>query len=568
MQAHRMLEETEKSYRLGGVKFKRKHIASCRASTDDARAIVHTILALHDAWIRQDIDGYLAMSTADVTRLSQQSGEIQFGHAEVRKRLPEEWRAFERGAAIDMNMRIKRLELAVDGDTATAIYEVEVSGGKRWDFDDHALYFQAFVRTGDGWKLTYQTDSWNLDFDADGAANAAVEFDYVYPVRDLRRALAFYQPLLGEPEFVSDMRAGFNLGGARFFLDAGNLHGYARIQQGLPNGYAEVHVQDLRAEMTQWQRSGVVFLTKVEARGSDIYALAQDPAGNVFVLVERNVSTSETQATVAPTISVEAGAPRDILFAVEGLMGAWLCMDEHALAAKANTNIRWFDDSRCKTRRIGTGVKSIRWEGYDRSSAGLMAKMDIAELRVKPLGSRQIVSYQMTLAGTGPHPFRERSMVTQLFEGGRATQSFIVSSEAARAHVLSLDYVAYPVPKLRACEDFYTGVMRFGKPYRDEDWRGYWSSASVFGIYVASPADDGLPRAGQTNGYASFWIKSAQETYQYLRQADAAFPLIEAISNRSGIDREDGYTQIYATDSEGNGVVFTEYPADTDAEDA
>jgi hypothetical protein len=188
--------------------------------------------------------------------------------------------------------------------------------------------------------------------------------------------------------------------------------------------------------------------------------------------------------------------------------------------------------------------------------------MEIDRFTVMPLGSQWIASYEMTLTGTGAHPFRERSMVTQIFADGRLTHSFIVASPSTQAHVLSLDYVAYPVTNLKESADFYTNVMRFGKPYRDEDWRGYWSSASVFGIYVADPESDRLPQAGWTNGYASFWVKSAQETYDYLRRAGASFPLIEAISNKAGIDREPGYIQIYATDSEGNGVVFTEYPSE------
>src|SRR5262245_26056630 len=92
----RMVEETDKGYELGGVKLKRKHINGGRASAQDAGALARTIVALHDAWIRQDLDGYLAMCTPDVSRVSQQLGEIQYGQAEVRRRMPEEWRAFER----------------------------------------------------------------------------------------------------------------------------------------------------------------------------------------------------------------------------------------------------------------------------------------------------------------------------------------------------------------------------------------------------------------------------------------------------------------------------------------
>jgi catechol 2,3-dioxygenase-like lactoylglutathione lyase family enzyme/ketosteroid isomerase-like protein len=555
-----MSTDNEGSYSRGGVRLKQKHIPSCRGSTGDCEALAETIVAQHDAWIRQDLNACLSMSTPEVTRLSQQSGVLQCGRDEVKACMPDEWRAFERAATIDMKMRIRNADLEVEGDTAT--YEVEVSGGKRWDFDDHALYFQAFVRSGGGWKLVYQTDSWNLDFDSgEEAAIDSLEFDYVYPVGDLDRAVNFYRPILGEPEFRSHTRAAFNLGGARFFLDAGNLHGYAKIKRGLPSGYAEVRVKNLPERMARWKAQGVEFLTGAERQGADLHALVQDPHGNVFVLIEHTIVTAGAEEPAAPAIGAVKDTPKEIVSAVEELMTAWLRMDGDRIAKLTGKDLQWFDDSRCKTRRIGTGAKSIRWDGYDRTSAGLKARMEIEGLRVMPFGRREIASYRMTLTGTGEHPFRERSMVTLIFEGGRVTHCFIVASPTTQAHVLSLDYVASPVTNLKEAADFYTNVMRFGKPYRDEDWRGYWSSASVFGIYVADPRSDGLPRAGWTNGYASFWIKSAQETYDYLKRAGATFPLIGAISNRAGIDREPGYIQIYATDSEGNGVVFTEYPS-------
>ncbi len=206
-----MSEDTERTYQRGGVRFKPKHMRSCRGSGEDCEALAETIVALHDAWIRQDLNAYLAMATPEIARLSQQSGLIQCGRDEVKACMPQEWQAFERATAIDMTMRVRNAHLAVDGDTATALYEVEVAGGKRWDFDDHALYFQAFVRGRDGWKLAYQTDSWNLDFES-GSDGSSLEFDYVYPVSDLARALKFYQPILGEPESVTPTRAAFNLG--------------------------------------------------------------------------------------------------------------------------------------------------------------------------------------------------------------------------------------------------------------------------------------------------------------------------------------------------------------------
>ena len=99
-----------------------------------------------------------------------------------------------------------------------------------------------------------------------------------------------------------------------------------------------------------------------------------------------------------------------------------------------------------------------------------------------------------------------------------------------------------------------------GTPYKDSAYRGYWSNNSVFGIYTTKLKRDGLPRPHKTNGYVSFWINSAKETHAYLQKEGSTFPKIPAINSRMGIDPQPGYVQILATDSEGNALLFTEYP--------
>lgn len=45
----------------------------------------------------------------------------------------------------------------------------------------------------------------------------------------------------------------------------------------------------------------------------------------------------------------------------------------------------------------------------------------------------------------------------------------------------------------------------------------------------------------------------------WLREQGARFPVVPAINDRGGVDAEPGYRQVYATDSEGCGMLFTEY---------
>jgi hypothetical protein len=69
-----------------------------------------------------------------------------------------------------------------------------------------------------------------------------------------------------------------------------------------------------------------------------------------------------------------------------------------------------------------------------------------------------------------------------------------------------------------------------------------------------------MPRPHRTNGHVSFWINSAKETHAYLKKEGSTFLKIPAINSRKGVDPQPGYTQILATDSEGNALLFTEYP--------
>ena len=57
----------------------------------------------------------------------------------------------------------------------------------------------------------------------------------------------------------------------------------------------------------------------------------------------------------------------------------------------------------------------------------------------------------------------------------------------------------------------------------------------------------------------SFWVRSVDKIYSYLQEKGTSFPVISAINNYRGIDKQAGYTQLVATDSEGNVIIFTEY---------
>lgn len=559
----------------GQVLFSSEQVASSNAGQEDTSALITTITTSWEAYLQQNVAQYTELLAPDITRMSTRAGKLQQGREIVAAELPREWEAFERPqGVISEKMTLKQAEITVDKNpsatVATVLYWVNIVGGTRWKYDDQGLIFQAFARINGTWKITHQIDSWSLDYKIgqQKPGQETFEFDFVHPVANLERAIQFYQPILGEPEAVTSNRASFNLEGPRFILDGERLDGLAKVQRELPNGYAIFYVKDVIAERDRLKKLGVPFLngtaTAIKSLGEDKYVIGMDPSGNPFVLMQREYASLErTQAPQVKKFAQEG----PYAVAVEALATSWMKTDLTSLGRFLGTNSTWFDDTRTKIRGIERGkdailtaLPSIYWAKFDRSPNGLKAKLEISSLHIRSVGVQTIVSYVMSLIGTGAHAFRDISFVTHVFQGpSTVVNTFIVGNNSPRAMVMELDYTGYPVTNLAKAEDFYTNTLRLGDPYTDSQYRGYWSNQSVFGIYSAKPVRDGLPRPNQTNGYVSFWIHSAQQTYEYLKKQESTFPIIPAINTLSGIDPQPGYTQIYATDSEGNGVIFTEY---------
>ena len=534
-----------------------------------------SIARIWNAWIRQDTKSYLSQVTEDVTLISQQVGRKADGHKQVAAVLAEEWSAYERPAGvIAMKIGIQQCEMEVDGDVAKVRYWMVVKGGARWGFGDLALVCQFFRKERNGWKLSYQPDSWGLNYNLaeQKPGTKTFEFDYVYPVKDLARALKFYVPLLGQPEVLGKTRATFMLEGHRFHLDTSTLAGHADIQARLPCGYAVFYVDDLNAELKRLNEAKVRIVQGIEKRGRDLYLICEDPAGNIFVIMQKTPDSITSANGKVPTVTIHSENIGALQHGedLNKVMDAWLTMDLKALTQYLDSRSAWFDDSRSKVGGIAVGPRAIGsalkkdWETFDRSTTGLIADMDVTSVSEKSLGKWNVLCFHRKLTGKGNHPFRETAWVSLVFEEV-AGRSRLVSFHAARANktnapVKELDYTGYPVSSLSAAEKFYTGTLMLGNPYKDSAYRGYWSNNSVFGIYTAKRKRDGLPRPHKTNGYVSFWINSAKETYAYLQKEGSIFPKIPAINSRIGIDPQPGYIQILATDSEGNALLFTEYP--------
>ena len=570
----------------GTVTFDPSELVAGYASNSDVRGVMDTIVALHQSWIGADAAAYVDRVTPDVTRLTSWSAGIQSGPEQVAWGLPNEWGFLELapdGHTRAANMTIRRAEVSVQDQTAKALYWVDMVSGETtsianhvsdWAYGNRGLILQAFVKHDGCWKLSHESDSWWLAYDPVAKApatsgTASFRYDFSYPVNDLARAVRFYSTFLGEPEVQTPTYAAFDMGGPRLVLDNTGLDGFAPVRPGLPDGYGTIYVDDLTKTVARLEVAGTKFLTGIRHRGSDLYAVGSDPAGNVFVLMQRVYPVGDYPAPGTPLVQAEDGTPAGVVAVVRELASAWLHTDERGImAAGIGNDSRWFDSSRLNNRGIDRGPNGIRdglaanWNQYDRSKSGLAASMTIRSVRAKPFGAGAIVTYEQELSGQGEHPFKQDAFVTHVFEKGpdggmRLSETFVTNMHEPTGGVQNLDYVETPEFDLQAARSFYGDTMSFGKPYSDESWYGFWSIRSVFGIYGAGRAEG--VAAGRANSSASLVVDSVGDTHAKLESMGSTFPVVPSINSRGETDDEGNYLTLLATDSEGNAVVFSEY---------
>ena len=565
------LSPTPVSEKKCNITFDEDEIISSNVSDRDKKLLMDSIISLHSSWLEMNSKKFLSLLTPDVIRMSQ-SGKIQYDAKTVEAELPVEWIAFEKAnGIIAVSMDIKNVTFNSDGNNAEVCYWIELSGGNRWDFDDLCMVYEIFIRDGkDRWKLKMHTDSWSLSYDYKNnkpSSHKVFSYDWVYPVKDMARAINFYKPLMGEPEAVTENRASFNLRGSRFILDKSDIGGFVKIDKGLPNGYAIFYIDNLSSQYERLKKPGVKFLTGIKNIGSDRYIVGEDISGNIFLLMERSFIQADGNIHPEITLNSSSHVPPDVLATIKGIMSAWLKTDSEGLLSYISQNGQWFDDMRSRNNVMASGKDKIKdllvtcWKKYDRSNSGLAANMEIQSLKSVTVGKMIIVTYLMKLNGFGNHPFKESALVTHILDqsGKKVSRTFIVSSNITGAMVKELDYSAYPVTDLKGAEKFYREKLGLGSPYHDEEWFGFWSNNPVFGVYTASMEEDKIPRPHMANGYASFLILSTEDVYNHLKKSKSEFPVIPAINNKSGIDEQPGYNQIFTTDSEGNCVLFTGY---------
>ena len=545
----------------GQVKMTTPTVVGDKNNKKEAMQLAQTIEAFWTAWLEQDQVSALYYLREDVLYTSQQTSTRATNRQEMATLLQKEWSAYERPEGIiAMNMEITDFEIEIRGNAAKVHYWVQSVGGVRWKFDDQAFICQFFKKVDHMWQLAYHCDSWGLHYTK--GEKATFEFDYVYPVKNLQRAVAFYTPLLGTPEASTKERVTYSLEGGRFHLSTSTLDNYAKIEEGLPAGYAIFKVADIAEERNKLEDFGLPVLHSTTLNEKDPLIVFEDPAGNIFAMTTPSFDAAASQAprVVANLPKSEAGQWS------KKLIEALATTDRRAIEPLLQSSALWFDDTRTQYLGTAIGTEAIMnlieqdWQYFDHSAKGIAVEFKTDAFVERSIGPWTLASFQLTKKGLGNHTFKETSWVSWSFDTTQQLCAAVTTrANTIDALVSELDYVAYPVESLNTAQNFYSKVLKLGKPYKDTGWRGYWSTNAVFGIYEVERKRDLLPRPRLANGYVSFWVDSVEKTYQYLQEQGVTFPQIPAINDNVGIDKQQGYTQILATDSEGNVVVFTEY---------
>ena len=568
--------QTESDYvtdqqRWGRLLFDRTDMEVVDGSEDDGNDVAGTIQRYHQLWLDQNNDAIRQLLDDDIIRV--RSGRVARGAVDVSEQITGESRG-ERpdGYSSSMQLAIYGLRISVHGDLATAMYRTAVNAGARWEYADIATIMQVFRRSAGGWRLLGHTESVRLgDYSAPPISEsvptrrAPFRFDFVYPAQNLDRAIDFYTPLLGKPVAVTESTASFRFSDSYFELAVEPLNRRVQMKEGYANGYAVVEVPHfglIRRGMSDREWSAAVFTVC----GVDRCLITEDPSGNVIVW--RRDRPQEIEEQVWPTVSVSAGENNDSVVSdrVVTNMSAWMASDSDAVTNQLAPNAVWIDDS----ERVASGKRNIvralgaRWRPFFHGIDGIDGDLSISNMIVHRAGDRWLVTFDAAVAmRTDPKDsFSMHVMqVWRTIDGQpKIEQSFMARANTRRdMPVNNMDYTAYPVADLGVSGRYYK-ILLNSEPYRDNDWFGFWSTSSVFGLVGENSDYDSfrsIPH--RANGYADFSVRSVEEVYDYLREKGATFPLIPGINDKRGIDPQPGYKQILAVDSEGNLVNFSQY---------
>ena len=553
----------------GRLIFDRYKVASSNQSIEDNQQIMDLIEAYHRYWLDGKNEELSELLDEEIIRF--RGASATYGLTDTFRRIKNESRG-ERpsGYNSSMQLEIGDMQIHSEKNFSVALYSVAIRGGARWEYSDLATIFQVFHKVEDKWKIighieSLRLDNPNINKPPDSVPNrrAPFSFDFVYPVKDLQRAIDFYSPLLGSPEIVTSKSASFRVGDSYFELDSEPIDERIVVINGRANGYGIINVNSL-GDTKDKIKDLLDVNIKTKPCGDAECLIAEDSSGNIVIF--REYKPTYSLQNKKPTIQSlnEFGQPPVFSKTIEAV-NAWITNDYSSLIDMHANKAIWIDDAfgiAQGRKQIKQALKS-RWESFDIGPNGINADLTTKNFQTRNIGDRHLVTLEMFIK-MRTNPKRSfNAVLTQVWKREgldfKLEHTFIAQKRYIKnMPVGSMDYTAYPVNDLGRAGRFYKNL--FGsEPYRDDNWFGFWSTTSVFGLVGPMSKNSWAPIPHSSNGYADLSIRSADEVYEYLKSEGSAFPIVEAINDTSGIDEQPGYNQILAIDSEGNLINFSEY---------
>ncbi len=553
----------------GRLIFDRDKVSGSHQLIEDKRKIMDLIETYHRHWLDRRNKEVSELLDEEIVRF--RDGRITYGLTDTFKRIKNESRG-ERpsGYASSMQLEIVDMQIHSEINFSIALYSVGIKGGARWEYSDLATIFQVFHKVDDKWKIIGHIENFRLDNpnvrklpDTVPNRRSPFNFDFVYPVKDLQRAIDFYSPLLGSPEIVTSTSASFRVGDSYFELESEPIDDRISVMYGRANGYGIINVNSL-SNIRDQIRGLIDINMKTKPCGVAECLITEDTSGNIVIW--REYKSTNTSPNKKPTIQSlsELGQP-PVFSKLMQSINAWITNDSSSLMDMQTNKAVWIDDANGVAQgrqQIKLALQS-RWELFDKGPNGINADVATKNFQIRNIADRHLVTLEMSI-NMRTNPKRSFNvLLTQVWKREgldlKLEHTFIAQNRYNKdTPVNGMDYTAYPVYDLGKAGRFYKNL--FGsEPYRDDNWFGFWSTTSVFGLVGPMSENSWTPIPNRSNGYADLSIGSAEEVYEYLKSKGASFPVVEAINDTSGIDEQPGYNQILAIDSEGNLINFSEY---------
>lgn len=552
---------------------------------EESESLREAITDWQKAWTQRDVKACRRMLSEHVLMVSQNQAQILSGREAVMKALPKEWEYYETddNGASALQSTLRRVDAEMRGNAALVHYYMDVTGGNRWSFEDTAAFTQIFVRdeVENKWQLAFSADVWNLDYDTDSgkAGKPVFAYDYAMPVQDLARAVKFYQPLLGEPEALTKNLAVFEVRESRLYLvTAETVDTFTRSRAGLPNGWAILTPPNFEQAKENSEKHGVKFSETEQNFGGLKVLYGYEPSGNLIALARSSASEAVVKHPVLRIAETLAGdkLPSAIATADNHLWTAWLKGETSEFIAQCTTDIVLLDATRTRTQGWANGQKNVRKrlsntfgnnEAEDSKTAWQtrhpFAKLNLTEGHTRRVGAWTVIARRSTGVGVEPWQRRLEALDTRIFEteSAQLAVSLTVSAAPARGIALEFDYAGIPVTKAgwKATDKALQALTGDAANYHDEQWKGFWGERAVLGMFETELQTDKMPRNQEASTYLSLLVSKLETAMTHLKATGAKFPIIPAINDKAGISKYAGYNQVLFTDSEGNGVVLTEY---------